>query len=125
LTNIIIKKYIINMQISCHLWKKSNLSKQELMSELSEIKVYEESSNFIRKLLACTECGQLYFYEFLEFRDYEDGEDPMYSTWVPVLNEIEADQFLEKSSEELLKFPSLRWDFPKGVSQPGPVYRVF
>jgi hypothetical protein len=57
--------------------------------ELDE--TFGKDSHWWRYLLKCRDCGQLYFFEFLEQVDFDDGEDPQWSTWIPVATENEAE----------------------------------
>jgi len=65
-----------------------------------------------RYVLKCDRCGQLYFFEFYETIDWIEGNDPQYTTYIPV-NTIEEAQELNKLSElELLIIvPRLQADF--------------
>lgn len=78
------------------------------------LKVYVDESHIFRYLLKCKKCPQLYFFEFYEEIDWEKGNDPQYSTYVPVLNIQEADKINNYSQLELLKVtPRLQDDFVK------------
>jgi hypothetical protein len=66
-----------------------------------------------RHLLRCRECGQLYFYEFFEWIDWEGGNDPQYTTYIPVESDTEIEALKKASSFELLKyFLRLQRDWP-------------
>ncbi len=80
--------------------------------KFEHVETYAESSHFDRGLVKCRECGQLYYYEFYEVIDWEEGNDKMYSTYIP----IEYDKALiedlnQRSPMGLLGiFPRLQWD---------------
>ena len=94
--------------INCHLWQKEKLTPEDLDFEIVE--TIEESSHFDRSILRCKRCGQLYFYEFLEFIDWEGGDDKMHVTHIPI-EEKDIEELKTKSSLELLAYsPRLQWD---------------
>jgi len=71
--------------LKCTLWR--NLEPLENIPEIFEaIETYVDDSHHRRSLLKCRECGQLYFYEFLEFVDYENGDDPQYRAYTPAIH---------------------------------------
>ena len=65
-------------------------------------------------LLECRECGQLYFFEFYERIDWEGGDDPQYTTFVPVDGQEEIERLKACSPFELLQFSPAAEGFPKG-----------
>lgn len=108
------------MSKSCHLLLDSvtenELVPTKLFFEL--IKTYSDESHLLRYCLKCRDCGQLYFYEFKEEIDWDDGDDSQYATYIPVRSEKEADEINAKNSFELLGItPRLQNDHPKGVAK--------
>ncbi|MBU1033186.1 hypothetical protein KJ937_04645 [Patescibacteria group bacterium] len=102
----------------CHLWKDANITMGEVINSLECIKTYVKDSHFSRKLMKCTDCGQLYVKEFYETVDWEDGEDPQYHTFVPVINEKDAEEVNKANINEIHAFsPRLNIDWPKGKEQ--------
>lgn len=103
----------------CHLWNKENLNDNDLdISNFKVIRKIKESSHFDRSILQCQDCGQLYFYEFKEVVDWVDGNDDMYSTYIPISHSFKANDINNKSAFELLDVsPQLRWDSIKGKSR--------
>lgn len=98
----------------CHLWDDPDIITKSF-DDFAMIKSYEDSSHFDRALIKCTQCNQLYFYEFYEEIDWEDGDDPQYITLIPVESEQEADLINSYSPLELLMLsPRLCKDSPKG-----------
>jgi hypothetical protein len=70
-------------------------------------------------LLKCRECGQLYFFEFYEWVDWENGNDPQYSKYIPVPTVDDAQMLRKATQAELLLFsPSLNIDFPRDADAP-------
>ncbi len=109
----------------CHLWKNGDPSMDQLRTDLITIKTYEDDSDLIRELKKCRVCGQLYFYEFYEWTDWEGGNDPQYRTWIPVQDISDADTINELSSMELLRFSGIRSDYPSSAKRPsGPRWIV-
>jgi len=98
----------------CTLWKNPELAFGPLREryELLETLVYE--SHWWRYLLKCRECGQRYFFEFYEEIDWAQGNDPQYSTLLPVETDEEIETLKRTSPFELLKYhPRLQHDFPR------------
>lgn len=100
----------ISKNPTCHVWIDPELSWDKLRGLFKSEREYEESSHFERSCLRCPVCGQLYFYEFYEVVDWDDGDDRMYSTWIPVDDVETANKLAQLSPLELLDFPSLRCD---------------
>lgn len=63
----------IPQPLNCVLWRDERLENINELLETTE--TYLDDSHDRRCLLKCRECGHLYFYKFLEFIDYADGED--------------------------------------------------
>ena len=103
----------------CVLWKKPKLAQRPKEEGFELVEFYVDESHWRRYLLKCRECGQLYFYEFYETIDWEDGDDPQYWTYIPVEMDAEIETLKKTSPFELLQFsPRLRSDFPKGAKAP-------
>jgi hypothetical protein len=109
---------------SCHLWTAKDLTREEIYSALEEVRVYEDSSHLGRSLKRCKSCGQLYFYEFYEEIDWSGGDDPQYITFIPVEDEESARNLSGLSQLDLLKYRSIRIDFPSGAEKPSMPYRA-
>ena len=64
----------------CAYWHNPELVRDAPMKEGFElVETYADESHLRRYLLKCRECGQLYFFEFYEWVDWEHGNDPQYS----------------------------------------------
>ena len=70
----------------CALWEHAEilLDQQKQQDFFGRIDTYVDESHLMPDLLKCRECGQLYFFEFYERIDWEDGNDPQYLTYIPV-----------------------------------------
>ena len=103
----------------CILWDKPELILGPVAQLFELLETYEKESHFWRYLLKCRECGQLYFYEFYEEIDWEKGNDPQRSSYIPVDTEEEIETLKKKMSFELHQcFPRLQKDFPKDAEHP-------
>ena len=75
-------RWNLRKPIQCVFWEKPELICVGRPFEAVEDLIDE--SHLTRSILKCRECGQLYFYEFYEIVDWEDGDDKQYSTYFPV-----------------------------------------
>jgi hypothetical protein len=83
------------------------------------LETYAEESHWWRYLLRCRECGQLYFFEFDEDIDWDDGNDPQYSIYVPVESDEQIAMLKESSPHQLLRFfPRLQKVSPIDAESP-------
>ena len=105
----------------CALWARPELI-HELRDRINHFELLEtfvDESHLERDLLKCKECGQLYFFEFYEEIDWEDGDDPQYWTYIPVETGAEIEMLKKASPPKLLEYlPQLRRDWPKGAKSP-------
>jgi hypothetical protein len=103
----------------CVLWSKPELANEPKKGRFELLETFVEESHHWRTLLKCCECGQRYFFEFHEEIDWEDGDDPQYSTYIPVETDAEIEALKEASLIGLLRFfPRLQKDHPKGAKAP-------
>src|SRR5262249_36858604 len=103
----------------CVLWTKPQLVLATTKERFELIETFADESHWWRYLLKCRECGQLYFYEFYETIDWEAGDDPQYSTYVPVETPAEIEALKQTPPHALLAFsPRLQRDFPKAAKAP-------
>jgi hypothetical protein len=106
------KKFPLPAQ--CVLWEQPNLVTTP-RGRFETVETYEDDSHLRRALVKCRECGQLYFYEFYEQVDWDDGDDAQYSTYIPVPARDEALRMKDLPGYELLRYsPRLQWDHPTG-----------
>jgi hypothetical protein len=109
--------------LKCHLWDKSILDDGDLDNVFDVVKTYSEDSHFSRRLITCKQCSQLYLKEFYEEIDWLAGEDPQYITYIPVMNEKEAEIIAGVDLWEFQTFsPRLNRDYPKG--KPRKIYWI-
>lgn len=104
----------------CHLWRKPKLLPEDLAGEYFDIvETYADDGHFSRRLVKCKRCGQLYFREFYEEIDWRDGNDPQYTTLIPVKTNAQVEAIKHLSRFELMEvLPQLRKDFPKEANKP-------
>ena len=110
---------------NCHLWTGGNPSMEQLRGDLTTLLVYEDDPHRTRALKQCTHCGQLYFYEFYEWIDWENGNDPQYQTWIPVPDAAQAAALNRLASIELTSFTRITSDFPADAqTRSAPVWLI-
>lgn len=104
----------------CHLWRKPKLVSEDLAGvHFDVVETYSDDDHFMRRLVKCRRCGQLYFREFYEEIDWSDGNDPQYRTFIPVKTKSQAEAINRLSRFELMELsPQLRSDFPKEADSP-------
>lgn len=96
--------------IQCQLWSMEKITGDDL--DFTHVQTYVDTSHFSRSLLRCKECGQLYYSEFYEIVDWENGNDDIYSTYIPIeYDEGVINELNNRSPFELLGvYPKLQWD---------------
>ena len=103
----------------CVLWTKPELASGPLEARFELIETFVEESHHWRYLLKCRECGQRYFFEFYEVIDWVGGNDPQYTTYIPVDSEADIETLKQTSPTGLLQFgPRLQKDWPKDATSP-------
>jgi hypothetical protein len=102
----------------CALWRQPGLALRPREC-FESIETFADDSHLSRSLLRCRECGQLYFHEFYEEMDWDDGDDAQYQTYIPVPTREEAERMKDLKVFELTLYsPRLQRDFPKGQTGP-------
>ena len=104
----------------CALWKDPETTiSRGLQVQFELVDTFGKDSHWWRYLLKCRACGQGYVYEFFETIDWEGGQDPQTTTWVPVDTdeEIEAARAAAPGCMDAFT-PRLRRDWPKGQDRP-------
>lgn len=109
---------VLKSPTDCHLWKLDKLTLDDLMGCFEEVETYECESHLERRLLRCKRCGQLYFYEFNEWVDWEGGDDSQYWTYIPVST---PEEILKLRNTDIwtigLYEPCIRDNRPKGAHE--------
>ena len=102
----------------CTLWR--DLKPLEKIAETFEaIETYMDESHHRRLLMRCRECGHLYFYEFREYVDYENGNDPQYRTFIPVTSPEDAAALSSLPPGDIAEcIPAIHIDWPKDEDRP-------
>lgn len=94
----------------CHLWTKDELVWNDIFV-FEDIERYIDESDCKRKLVKCSECNQLYYYEFYETQDWNSGNDPQYRTIIPIKDKTVAEKLNDLTSIELLSItPRMQFD---------------
>ena len=95
----------------CHLWTKNPLEWED-MQAFVELERYVDESHLIRKLVKCSDCGQLYYYEFYEEIDWDKGEDLQYRLFMPIANKEAVKELNKLSNIDILQHtPRLQFDW--------------
>jgi len=101
--------------VQCTLWSNPELI-GAAKDRFEAVETFVDESHLHRSLLKCRECGQLYFSEFYEMVDWDDGDDAQYTAYVPVETAAEIDALKQAGVMEILFYtPRLQRDFPKGA----------
>ena len=106
--------------VGCRYWTEPERAFDGPMKDLfRQLELFVEESHWWRYLLECRECGQKYFFEFYEEIDWVGGNDPQYSTYIPVDSDDEIETLKATSYLELLSHtPRLQKDFPRDAETP-------
>jgi hypothetical protein len=105
--------------VQCILWKRPELADGVMKENFELLETIVHESHWWRYLLKCRECGQRYFFEFYEEIDWEEGNDPQYSTLIAVETDEEIETLKRASPFELLEFsPRLVRSFPGSAKKP-------
>lgn len=100
----------------CVLWREPERLAAPDGEHFELVENFVESSHWDRALLKCRECGQRYFFEFYETIDWEGGDDPQYTTYIPVQTPEEIEALKQASVFDLSLFsPRLRSERPTGA----------
>jgi len=103
----------------CHLWQKEQVTAADLLpldSHFEVLNTFEDDIHFVRHLLRCKDCGQLYFHDFYEWINWTGGDDSAISAFFPVESEEEARRLSQMTTLDLLQLsPHLLHGSPEGV----------
>lgn len=103
----------------CRLWQSENLKSEDLYNAFEVLETFVDESHFSRWLVRCKECGQLYFKEFYEEIDWNEGIDPQNVIYVPVETSDDIETLKKTAALGLWQFsPCLRSDFPTTADNP-------
>ena len=95
----------------CVLWETPDFIARKFSDLFTEIECYEDSSHLTRSLYKCRECGQLYFHEWYEWVDWDEGNDKMYTTLIPVQTQAQIEKLKATDTFMLMAyFPRLQLD---------------
>jgi hypothetical protein len=108
--------HVLKEPTGCILWREPERIESDRAAFFECLETFEDDSHLTRHLFKCRECGQLYFYEFYEEIDWDEGDDWQYWTYIPVTGDADVEMMLKESPIGLLRFtPRLQRDFPKGA----------
>ena len=104
----------MSIPAQCHLWQAEKLTMKDLLEALTVVEAILDEPHQTRDLRKCEFCGQLYFHEFLDWIDWEKGDDPQFQTFIPVDSKEEIGPLREADEFGLQSFsPRLLADYPK------------
>jgi hypothetical protein len=104
----------MSIPAQCHLWQAEKLTTGDLLEALEVVETFLDEPHQTRDLRKCKFCGQLYFQEFLDWIDWEKGDDPSCQTFIPVDSKEEIGPLLRADEFGLQAFsPRLLADYPK------------
>lgn len=103
--------------VQCLYWTDASAIREGMLKDRFElIETYVKDDQFWQYLLRCRECGQLYFMEFREETDWVGGNDPQYTTYVPV-RDVEEGAKVQKVG--CVHFaPRLQSMYPEALTHP-------
>lgn len=105
--------------IQCHLWQRDSLTAEDLHDAFETVETFEDESHLMRSLRRCKDCSQLYFYEFYEEIDWNEGNDPQYCTYIPVDTKDDIETLKKTDSRLLFTFtPRLHKHWPAQAGRP-------
>ena len=100
----------------CALWEHPELALGKFSNTFELVEEYVDDSHLERSLWKCRECGQLYFREWYEWVDWDEGDDKIYVTLIPVQTTDEIAALKETTVFTLLLYsPRLQLDNRKPV----------
>jgi hypothetical protein len=99
-----IKIVTLRSPTQCVLWEHPERITGKFSEIFDEIECYEDSSHLTRSLYKCKECAQLYFHEWYEWVDWDEGNDKMYTTLIPVETQSEIDTLKATGTFLLMTF---------------------
>jgi hypothetical protein len=100
----------------CALWEHPERALGKFSQTFEAVEEYEDDSHLSRSLWKCRECGQLYFREWYEWVDWDEGNDKVYVTLVPVQSAEEITTLKQTTIFTLMRYyPRLQLDNRKPV----------
>lgn len=101
---------------TCVLWKDPDATLARPMKDVFSLEWESPcESHFWRYALKCRDCGQTYFFQFLEEIDWDEGLDAQVSIYIPYEGQSALDALKrEDRLSVLLNRPQLRKESPLG-----------
>ena len=104
----------MSIPAQCHLWHADTVTMKDLLEALTVVETFLDAPHQTRDLRQCKLCGQLYFHEFIDWIDWEKGDDPQCQTFIPIDSREEIAPLLHADELGLQSFsPRLLADYPK------------
>jgi hypothetical protein len=90
--------------IQCAMWENPKLALNKFSHTFELIEEFVDERHLERSLWKCQECGQLYFREWYEWVDWNEGNDKIYVTLVPVQTSEEIAALKRTSVFTLMRY---------------------
>ena len=100
-------KFTIPRPVNCSHWQKP--PEKDSLSMVT-LKSYTDDNCLEHDLLKCSECGQLYFYQYFEETDWSNGGCCSHFSLIPVNDSDTAEELIKETPYELLSLPGIRWE---------------
>ena len=95
----------------CAIWERPELALGKFSQTFEAVEEFEDDSHLSRSLWKCRECGQLYFREWYEWVDWDEGNDKIYVTLIPVQTSEEIAALKQTTTFTLMRYyPRLQLD---------------
>jgi hypothetical protein len=100
----------------CAMWERPELALGKFSQTFELVEEYVDDSHLERSLWKCKECGHLYFREWYEWVDWNEGNDKIYATLIPVRTPDEIAALQQTTIYTLMRYsPRLQLDNRKPV----------
>ena len=93
----------------CHLLSQGTISEKELQS-LEDIEFFLKDTHFVRSIKRCPVCGGYFLYDLYEWVDRVNGNDQIYTTYVPAESLDHARQINDGKEHIRKRRPAIHWD---------------
>jgi len=75
----------------CHLWTIEKLRPEDIRESLRCLETWTNESHVSKSLCRCKDCGELYVEVWYEVIDWAQGNDEMFTVYIPVKNAQEIE----------------------------------
>ena len=93
----------------CHLLNQETISDKDLHS-LETVEIFTDDPHFVRSIKRCPVCGGYFLYDLHEWVDWSDGNDEIYTTYLPAKSLNHARQMNNGKEHIRNRRPAIHWD---------------